>query len=101
MQESYLYQKEEKENTLISNYENAWFDIRQQTQLLSLYEQQIQTSQQSLNLLFTSYENSGNAFEEVLRMQQQLLKYQKMRAAALKQYQTALAEINFLTSKSY
>ncbi len=101
MQESYLYQKEEKENTLISKYENAWFEIRQQTQLLSLYEQQIQTSQQSLNLLFTSYENSGNAFEEVLRMQQQLLKYQKLRAATLKQYQTALAEINYLTSKSY
>ena len=101
MQESYLYQKEEKENTLISNYENAWFDIRQQSQLLSLYQQQIQTSQQSLNLLFTSYENSGNAFEEVLRMQQELLKYQKMRIKALNRYQTAVAKISYITSKSY
>lgn len=101
MQESYLHQKEEKENTLNSEYENAWFDVRQQSQLLSLYEQQIRTSQQSLNLLMTSYENSGNAFEEVLRMQQELLKYQKMRITAINRYQTAVAKISYITSKRY
>jgi len=54
-----------------------------------------------LNLLFTSYGNSGKEFEEVLRMQQQLLKYQKIRATALTQYQIAIAKINYLTSKTY
>lgn len=101
MQESYAYQKEEMTNSLLSNYEMAWFEIQQQKQLLALYEQQIQTSQQSLDLLFTSYGNSGKEFEEVLRMQQQLLKYQKMRATALTQYQIAVAKINYLTSKTY
>lgn len=101
MQESYTYQKEEMTNSLLSNYEMAWFEIQQQQQLLALYEQQIQTSQQSLNLLFTSYGNSGKEFEEVLRMQQQLLKYQKMRATAITQYQIAVAKINYLTSKTY
>ncbi|PIZ06662.1 MAG: TolC family protein, partial [Flavobacteriales bacterium CG_4_10_14_0_8_um_filter_32_5] len=101
MQESYTYQKEEMTNSLLSNYEMAWFEIQQQQQLLELYEQQIQTTQQSLNLLFTSYGNSGKEFEEVLRMQQQLLKYQKMRATALTQYQIAVAKINYLTSKTY
>jgi len=101
MQESYAYQKEEMTNSLLSNYEMAWFEIQQQQQLLELYEQQIQTTQQSLNLLFTSYGNSGKEFEEVLRMQQQLLKYQKMRATALTQYQIAVAKINYLTSKTY
>ncbi|MBN2863317.1 MAG: TolC family protein [Bacteroidales bacterium] len=101
MQESYINQKQELENSLISEYEMVWFEIQQQQQLLSLYEQQIQTSQQSLNLLFTSYENSGKEFEEVLRMQLQLLKYKKMKAAALTQYQIAVAKINYLTSKTY
>lgn len=101
MQESYAYQKEEMTNSLLSNYEMAWFEIQQQKQLLALYEQQIQTSQQSLDLLFTSYGNSGKEFEEVLRMQQQLLKYQKMRATALTQYQIAVAKINYITSKTY
>jgi outer membrane protein TolC len=99
MQESYMYQQQEVANTLISEYEMAWFQVQQQLQLVSLYKQQVQTSEQSLNLLFTSYGNSGKEFEEVLRMQQQLLKYQKMRATALTQYQLALAKINYLISE--
>jgi outer membrane protein TolC len=101
MQESYAYQKQEVVNTLISDYELVWFQVQQHLQLLSLYEQQIQTSQQSLNLLLTSYGNSGKDFEEVLRMQQQLLKYQKMSATALAQYHIAVEKINYLTSKTY
>jgi outer membrane protein TolC len=101
MQESYTHQKQEVANTLISEYEMVWFQVQQQAQLLSLYEQQIQTSQQSLNLLFTSYGNSGKEFEEVLRMQQQLLKYQKMSATALAQYHIVVEKINYLTSKTY
>ncbi|MGD9993648.1 MAG: TolC family protein [Salinivirgaceae bacterium] len=101
LQESYAFQKQEVANTLISEYEMAWFQVQQQLQLVSLYKQQVQTSEQSLNLLFTSYGNSGKEFEEVLRMQQQLLKYQKMSATALTQYQLALAKINYLTSKSH
>jgi outer membrane protein TolC len=100
MQESYTFQKQEVTNTLISEYEMVWFTVQQQLQLISLYEQQVQTSQQSLNLLFTSYGNSGKEFEEVMRMQQQLLKYRKMRATALAQYHIALEKINYLTSKN-
>jgi outer membrane protein TolC len=101
MQESFALQKAEMENSLTSGYEMARFQIQQQKQLLSLYQQQIQTSQQSLNLLFSSYGNSGKEFEEVLRMQQQLLKYKKMKATAEVQYQTALAKLNYLTAKTY
>lgn len=101
IQENYLHQKEEAANILIINYEMLWFEIQKQKQLLSLYEQQIQTSQQSLNLLFTSYRNSGREFEEVLKMQQQLLKYQKMKATALVEYQIALAKLNYLTAKTF
>lgn len=101
MQESYTLQKQEVTNTLFPEYEMVLFQVQQQLQLISLYQQQIQTSQQSLNLLFTSYGNSGKEFEEVLRMQQQLLKYQKMSATALVQYHIAVEKINYITSKSY
>lgn len=100
LQESYTLQKQEVTNTLFSEYEMVWFQVQQQLQLISLYQQQIQTSHQSLNLLFTSYGNSGKEFEEVLRMQQQLLKYQKMSATALAQFHIAVERINYLTSKS-
>ena len=101
MQESYALQKEDFANTLTSNYEMAWFEIQQQQELIELYDQQIQESNQALNLLFTAYSNSGNEFEEVLRMQQQLLKYEKMKATAATQYQIALAKLNYLTAKTY
>lgn len=101
MQESYVLQKEDYANTLTSGYEMAWFEIQQQLALLALYNQQIQESNQALNLLFTAYGNSGKEFEEVLRMQQQLLNYEKMKATAEIQYQIALAKLNYLTAKTY
>ena len=99
MQESYALQKDETANLLISNYEMTWFEIEQQRELIKLYEQQTEQTNQSLNLLFSAYSNSGKDFEEVLRMQQQLLKYEKMKATAEVEYQTALAKLNYITAK--
>lgn len=100
MQESYELQKEEVANRLISSYEMIWYKIQKQTELIVLYEAQIQESEQSLNLLFSAYSNSGKDFEEVLRMQQQILKYQRMKATALSDYHIALAELDYITSKN-
>lgn len=101
LKESYQLQKQELTNNLISEYEMTWFEIQQLLQQITLYQEQIHISQQSLNLLFAYYENSGKDFEEVLRMEQELLKYQKMKATALVQYHIAVAKINYLTSKLY
>jgi outer membrane protein, heavy metal efflux system len=100
MQESFSHQKVDMANRLTSSYEMVWFDIQKQLEFIELYEEQIITSQQSLNLLFTAYGNSGKDFEEVLRMQQQILKYQKMKATALSDYHIALAELDYITAKS-
>ncbi len=101
LKESYQLQKQELTNNLISEYEMTWFEIQQLLQQITLYQEQIHISEQSLNLLFAYYENSGKDFVEVLRMEQELLKYQKMKATALVQYHIAVAKINYLTSKLY
>lgn len=100
MQESYALQREEATNRLTSSYDMIWFEIQKQVELIQLYEKQIQESGQSLNLLFAAYSNSGKDFEEVLRMQQQILTYQKMKATALSEYHIALAELDYITAKS-
>jgi outer membrane protein, heavy metal efflux system len=100
MQESYSLQREEATNRLTSSYDMIWFEIQQQVELIQLYEEQIKESGQSLNLLFSAYSNSGKDFEEVLRMQQQILKYQKMKATALSEYNIAIAEMDYITAKS-
>lgn len=99
MQESYTLQKMEITNSLKSNYEMALFDVKQQMDLISLFNEQIIESEQVLNLLFTAYGNSGKDFEEVLRMQQQLLKYNKLKISALTQYEIAWAKLNYITAK--
>jgi outer membrane protein TolC len=101
MQESYTLQKENVLNSLSSEFDRTLFEIAQQLELLKLYREQVTTTEQSLNLLFSSYGNSGKEFEEVLRMQQQLLKYEKMMATAEVQYQIDLAKLNYITAKTY
>lgn len=100
MQESYSLQKEEVSNRLVSSYDMVWFEIEKQLELIYLYEEQIVESNQSLNLLISAYANSGKDFEEVLRMQQQILQYKKMKTTALSKYYTSIAELDYLTAKS-
>jgi cobalt-zinc-cadmium efflux system outer membrane protein len=99
MQESYYLQKQNLRNTLITNFEMISFDIYKKQKLIELYEQQINESRQTLNLLFTVYSNSGKDFEEVLRMEQQLLTYRKLKASALSEYHIALEKMNYITAK--
>jgi hypothetical protein len=76
------------------------FEISQQLRLLELYREQVQTTEQSLNLLFSSYSNSGQDFEEVLTMQQKLLQYEKLMAQAVAKYHTAVARLDYITAKN-
>ncbi|MDZ7738052.1 MAG: TolC family protein [Bacteroidales bacterium] len=101
MQKSYSLQKEEYTNSLISDYEMAVYEIQRQKELIDLYREQIEESAQVLRLLISSYSNSGKEFEEVLRMQQQMLEYRKMKASAEAEYRTVLARLNYLTGKNY
>jgi outer membrane protein TolC len=100
MQQSYALQKEDLSNRLLSSYDMAWFKAQKEAEYIQLYEKQSQESSQSLNLLFTSYANSGKDFEEVLRMEQQLLRYQKLKVESIKRYFIAKAELDYITSKT-
>ncbi|MBL4710800.1 MAG: TolC family protein [Flavobacteriales bacterium] len=98
-QKAIEYRKKAIENSLVSNYENASFQLHKATDLIALYNLQIIKTKQLIQLLYSSYSNSAKGFEEVLRIQQQLLKYQMAKATAKKNYKVSLAEIEYLTSK--
>jgi outer membrane protein TolC len=100
MRETYALQKKEYANSLESGYELAWFELQRQLELLRLHTLQSQETDQALNLLFSAYGNSGREFEEVLRMQQLLLKHEKMKAAAEAGYRTALARLDYLAART-
>ena len=100
LQQSVEYQITATENTLVSSYENARYKVETAAQRNSLYDTQLQKTEQVLNLLYTGYSNSGKDFEEVLRMQQKLLKYEMAQATVKTQYHIALAQLTYITAKS-
>ena len=101
MQESYSFQKEANENKLNGTYYKLVYELEKERDLLALYEGQVATLSKSLNLLFSYYSNSNKDFEEVLRMQQELLKYQKMKLSSTSTFYIKLAELDYLTAKQF
>ncbi|KUG26751.1 heavy metal rnd efflux outer membrane protein, czcc family [hydrocarbon metagenome] len=67
--------KEETSNQLMVSYEEALKDFKDAERRNDLYQQQTRLAQQVLDILLVQYTTAGSDFEEVLRMQQQLLDY--------------------------
>lgn len=88
-------------NSLRSEYEMAKYNLETAVQNLSLYNRQIKNTEMAIKILMVSYSNSGEDFEEVLRMQQELLEYQKAHVIALKDYHIALARIKYVLGNPF
>lgn len=98
--ESYSQRKAGLENQILAEVEAAVFEVQEAKAMLELYERQVESSKQVLNLLLSSYRNAASDFEEVLRVRQELLKYQLAVAGAEADLMTALARIDYLSGKS-
>jgi hypothetical protein len=93
--------REEYRNSLETEYENLISSMNREHYLVRLYDQQIENAELSVKLLLEAYSGSGKEFEEVLRMQQQLLQYRRMRYSALARYHTLVNKMNYITAKEY
>lgn len=92
-------EKEDFTNNLVSAYEMAWYEVDKAKQLIELYTKQTLNTKRAITLLLSAYSNTGKDFEEILRMQQELLKYQIAEANAISSFYTALAQLDYLTAK--
>jgi outer membrane protein TolC len=99
MQESYTLQKQNVKNQLDTEYESTVFEIEEQLELLNLYERQIKKTKSTLEIIWKTYANSGADFEEVLRIQQQFLKYRKLKAMAESEYNIKMGKYNYLINR--
>lgn len=100
MRSALTEKKLDLENQLVTSFESEWYELSRAGQMTDLYNQQILKTKQAINLLNSAYANSGKEFEEVLRMEQQLLKYKISKATALKDYFISSAKLNYITAKS-
>lgn len=94
------YEKTALNNALISNYNNATYDISKSKNLMELFESQIASTKQAVKLLIASFSNSGSDFDEILQMNQELLMYQKALATETKNQFIAQSKLEYLLSKT-
>ncbi|GAB1444912.1 hypothetical protein MASR2M41_05570 [Flammeovirgaceae bacterium] len=98
MQTSFTEMQTEVENNLIAQYEVASFELSRVKQQVDLYSKQVAQTKQIITLLLTAYGNDKADFEEILTMQQALLKYELLEITAKKEYAGAIAKLEYLTA---
>jgi cobalt-zinc-cadmium efflux system outer membrane protein len=99
MQESTENKKLNKINVLETTFEKANNDYRDAGRRIPLFLGQSDKAQKALNILRTEYETAGKNFEEVLRMERQLLKYRLELEKARADKDAAIAFIDYLAGK--
>lgn len=100
MQTAAIQNREARENELLTIYEQTRYELKKAEKLLELYDRQIKSSNQANKLLVSGFGNNTEDFEEVLRMNQDILMLNTQKLAALKNGFIAQAKLDYLSSKT-
>jgi outer membrane protein TolC len=84
-------------NNLRVNFQQTIQNLDDAGRRIKLYTDLAMLADKSVQLLITSFSVNGTDFEEVLRMQQQLLDYQFKQLEAVVDKNTSIARITYLT----
>lgn len=95
-QEAEISRKEDKKNTLSSIYENTLKDFNDGNRRIALNVTQSEIAKKVLDILIVSYSANAKDFEEVLRIERQLLKYELEHQKALTDKNAAAAFMDYL-----
>ena len=99
MQESVKNNKENQTNLLETTFEKGNRDYQDADRRIKLYQAQSIRADKALSILQTAYETDGKNFEEVLRMERQLLKYKLELEKARADKDAATAFLNYIIGK--
>jgi outer membrane protein TolC len=99
MRQTAIDQREDLKNQLMADHEEALKNFRDAERRSALYNKQTLLTQQSLNVLMVQYTTSGSNFEEVLRMQEQLLGYRLKKIDAIIDGNMAIAMLHRLMGR--
>jgi outer membrane protein TolC len=91
--------KEDKKNILSSVFDNTFKDLSDSDRRIILNRTQSNIAKKVLDLLITDYSTNSKDFEEVLRIERQLLKYELAYEKAITDKNAAVAFMNYLTGK--
>lgn len=88
-----------KNNMLETIFENSWKDYRDAKRRITLFHNQLDLARKALNLLETDYSTGNKNFEEILRMERKVLKYNLELEKSKADKQAAISFINYLMGK--
>lgn len=92
-------EKLDKTNVLETLFEGGWKDYLDGGRRITLYFSQLGLAQNSLNLLGTEYTTGNKNFEEILRMERNVLKYNLELEKAKADKQAAISFLTYLMGK--
>ncbi|AXP82668.1 Outer membrane efflux protein [Mariniflexile rhizosphaerae] len=93
------YEKQAVKNNLQTSYSMANYNVSKAKTLKELYKKQTESIKQAISLLIAAYSNSGTDFEEILRMNQDLLMLQTAMVSANKDQFISQSTRDYLISK--
>ncbi|WKD85261.1 hypothetical protein KCTC32516_00601 [Polaribacter huanghezhanensis] len=96
MQEAEISNKKDKKNSLSTIYEKTHKNYSDSDRRILLNKKQTEIAKKVLDVLITSYSTDSKDFEEVLRIERQLLKYELAYQKALIDKNVATAFVNYL-----
>lgn len=96
LQTAEIARKEDKRNTLNTVYENIFKDFNDSERRIVLNKKQSEIAKKVLDVLITSYSTNSKDFEEVLRIERQLLKYKLAKQKAIIDKNAAIAFMHYL-----
>ena len=89
-------EKIDKTNILEILFENGWKDYQDADRRIQLFKSQLGLAKRSLRLLETEYSTGSSKFEEILRMERKVLKYNLEAEKAVVDKQAAISFITYL-----
>ncbi len=92
-------EKKSKTNMLETLFENGWKDYLDGNRRIELYKTQLMFARKSLTLLETEYATGNKNFEEILRMERKVLKYNLEEEKAKADKQAAIAFMVYLMGR--
>ncbi len=99
MKQSMESMKNDVQNMLQTEYEMALTEVNTSFKMMQLYEKQQLSTQQALDLSIMAYSNATLNIDDILMLQQQQIQYKIKIAAAIQEYYTAMAQLDYLTAK--
>lgn len=96
LQASEVAKKADIQKTLSTVFENIYKDFSDSERRIYLNKKQSKIAKQVLDVLITSYSTNSKDFEEVLRIERQLLSYKLAQQKAITDKNAAVAFINYL-----